>query len=109
LHLLNREISLGVELFFKCANEAFSQKNHWMEGKNFNIFHIFLAGNSCKSNLVKEIFEKEIKIFEKNIKTYHKDFEEVKLYAPLGSMEAQEFMKEKNTCTINFVMFPDSY
>lgn len=77
-------IKNGVDVFF--ANLSSAIKN-----KMVNEINIFLAGNSSKSEYVKEIFEaKKIEMLDGN----EKFNEKVKIFPPLGTEEAEEKQKE---------------
>ena len=69
---LSNRIEEGVERFFAEMETAF-------EDTNSHLIHILLAGNSCRSPLVKQLFDKHIKEFQEE----HQDME-LKLWLPLG-------------------------
>ena len=69
---LSGRIEEGVERFFAEMETAF-------ENTDVNLIHILLAGNSCRSSLVKKIFDKHIKKFQEE----HQD-KDLKLWLPLG-------------------------
>ena len=77
------KISDGIEKFFAALDniEAFQADE--------SIVHIFLAGNSCKSPIVSNLFRKKIKEKTTESMSY-------KLYYPLGSVEAEKYMKDNN-------------
>ena len=58
LELLRKRIGKGVESFFTAFRQAF--RYHGLEPKTL---HILPAGNSCRSPLVKELFEKRIESY----------------------------------------------
>ena len=77
-------IKNGVDVFF--ANLSSAIKN-----KMVNEINIFLAGNSSKSEYVKEIFEaKKVEMLDGN----EKFNEKVKIFPPLGTEEAEEKQRE---------------
>lgn len=94
-NIIKAQIESGVQNFFTAFRKAFKDKNIKLP------VHIFLAGNSSKSPVVKELFEKYIKQEEAGIaetilvndgksKSTDKCFE---LHLPLGAaykIEAQE-------------------
>ena len=80
----------GVANFFFRLKETFREP---YVPKTLNRINLFLAGNSCKSPLVKELFEEYIEDFVKD----NEDFKDVfELFPPLGSDEAIQKMKERN-------------
>ena len=83
-NFIEARIRQGVENFFQSLYSAFS-------GKNIYPIHILLAGNSCKSPVVKKIFDEFI---ENESKRIHQDAaiegEIFKLYMPLGLKENAE-------------------
>ncbi len=92
-------IEAGVNQFFFKLEQIFAQGN-LLKGCSHGI-QIFLAGNSCKSPVVREIFDARIKEEEARIKEaddgksplgdgslYH-------LFPPLGTKEAKEMQKEQ--------------
>lgn len=78
---LSNRIEEGVERFFAEMEVAF-------EATDSHLIHILLAGNSCRSPLVKELFDKHIKEFQEE----HQDME-LKLWLPLGQ-EIKEDSKD---------------
>ena len=58
--VIKNRIRQGVENFFQSLHTAF-------KGKTVYPIHIFLAGNSCRSPLVKELFEEFIKKEQKEM------------------------------------------
>lgn len=54
--LLRERIAMGVDAFFHTFAQTFKQN-----GIETDAFHIILAGNSCKSPLVQECFQKQAK------------------------------------------------
>lgn len=83
--LLKEHISIGVQNFINQMHAVFKKKDL----KTYPI-HIFLAGNSCKSTILQEIFiDSLVKSIKEFITTHdeHPDVEELelyKLYPPLG-------------------------
>lgn len=77
------KIGAGIEKFFAALDsiEAFKSDK--------NMVHIFLAGNSCKSPIVSNLFRKKIKEKTTESTTY-------KLYYPLGTVEAEKYMEDNN-------------
>ena len=76
---IRARIQTGVENFFQSLNSAF-------EGKDVYPIHIFLAGNSCKSPLVKELLENYI----------NDDSEKFVLHLPLGMDESATEVNDMN-------------
>jgi len=81
-NIIRQRIKKGVENFFIKLKETFKHPN---VPKNTECIHIFLAGNSSKSPLVKELFEENIKRFEatKENKSNQTQSEYFKLHPPL--------------------------
>ena len=80
-----QEIDDGVKSFFKTMVIAIHVTK---ETSLVDKVHIFLAGNSCRSPIVKKLFENEIKNQEKEIPV------EFILYPPLGTEDADKKMDE---------------
>jgi hypothetical protein len=87
--ILSNRIERGVKAFFEKLKDSFKKRE---ESENIDKINIFLAGNSSKSTILKELFNKEItaqeKIWKKdseiNIET---DDEIFKIFEPLKSDE----------------------
>ncbi|WP_295916935.1 hypothetical protein [uncultured Anaerovibrio sp.] len=96
-NLLREKIRTGIENFFEARKDAFL-------GKEIYPIHILLAGNSCKSPIVKELFDKKIKEEEQLIREKiaentgsQKDIPEIFiLHLPLGAEENQEMELSEN-------------
>ena len=92
---LRKRIEQGVDKFF---NALFSlvRGKHGDELKNINSVHIFLAGNSSKSEILREIFrdkcEKYSTEFRNEVGDPDDDVEYFKIYPPLGTKEAEELI-----------------
>ncbi len=65
--VIRQRIEFGVSNFFEALFEAFDGRDGYG-----NKIHIFLAGNSCKSHFVKEIFDSKIKAIKNDIATEKK-------------------------------------
>lgn len=78
-------ISRGVTNFFQAWQEAFKNREEMPDH-----IHIFLAGNSCRSPIVKELFDEQIKATEADISA-HSDGKPAEglfiLHLPLGMEE----------------------
>lgn len=78
-------ISRGVTNFFQAWQEAFKGREEMPDH-----IHIFLAGNSCRSPIVKELFDEQIKAKEADISA-HSDGKQAEglfiLHLPLGMEE----------------------
>ncbi len=83
-------IRRGVVNFFARLKETFKEP---YVPKNLTRINLFLAGNSCKSPLVKELFEECIESFVNDNAVFKNVFE---LFPPLGSDESIQKMKERN-------------
>lgn len=80
-------ISRGVTNFFQAWQEAFKNREEIPDH-----IHIFLAGNSCRSPIVKELFDEQIKAKEEDISAYS-DGKQAEglfiLHLPLGMEEGE--------------------
>lgn len=80
-------ISRGVTNFFQAWQEAFKNREEMPDH-----IHIFLAGNSCRSPIVKELFDEQIKAKEEDISA-HSDGKQAEglfiLHPPLGMEEGE--------------------
>lgn len=83
LELIRQRIGLGVEAFFKCIEKTIL--HHEKAQYSSNKVYIFLAGNSCKSKFVTELFEKAIKEYNaKYNKRHNKENDWFELILPLS-------------------------
>lgn len=80
-------ISRGVTNFFQAWQEAFKNREEMPDH-----IHIFLAGNSCRSPIVKELFDEQIKAKEEDISA-HSDGKQAEglfiFHLPLGMEEGE--------------------
>lgn len=80
-------ISRGVTNFFQAWQEAFKDREEMPDH-----IHIFLAGNSCRSPIVKELFDEQIQATEADISA-HSDGKQAEglfiLHLPLGMEEGE--------------------
>lgn len=80
-------ISRGVTNFFQAWQEAFKNREEMPDH-----IHIFLAGNSCRSPIVKELFDEQIQATEADISA-HSDGKPAEglfiLHLPLGMEESE--------------------
>jgi hypothetical protein len=84
-NILYKRIEKGVKSFFEQLRLSFSKQDYLDDIDKINIF---LAGNSSKSTILKEIFNKELQEQEKIIKEQIESEEEVfKLFEPLASSD----------------------
>lgn len=93
VNIFKERIEMGVRNFFEALKLTF--KNHPLN--DTEKVHIFLAGNSCKSPIVKYCFNKYIENCSSEIIKYSgnsKDY--FYLYPPLGTEEARTVLTEKN-------------
>lgn len=98
LSLLRDRIEDGVKNFFAAMVQTFS-KSDLKEAKGI---HIFLAGNSSKSAIVKELFDRYSQDWTRKIQERFQDemlLEEVssffRVYPPLGTEEARKIQEER--------------
>ena len=66
LDLIKNRIQKGIDAFFKCMERTFLHQEKAQEEERK--VYIFLAGNSCKSVFVKELFEKTMKNYYQKFK-----------------------------------------
>ncbi|WP_288947066.1 hypothetical protein [uncultured Megasphaera sp.] len=65
---IKERISSGIENFFTALRTAFNKRNALDKEKKLAVpIHIFLAGNSCKSTVVQQLFADKIQQEEKAI------------------------------------------
>ena len=90
--ILRNRIEKGVKNFFESLKLAFAKENI----KDVKNVLIFLAGNSSKSPIVIELFEKYIKEETEDIIKYNniEAGEYFKIYPPLGTEEAYNIQEE---------------
>lgn len=93
IQILKNRIEKGIINFFESLKLTFLNAQH----DDCDKVHIFLAGNSSKSPIVKLLFEEHIKALSEQIHDhYHKDGKEFfVLYPPLGTDEAIAIQKEQ--------------
>lgn len=89
-NILKQRISKGVRQFFNALKSAFGE-SYIQKTASIDHVNIFLAGNSSKSPLLKDIFAENIKEWNKNIsQKENEDDSFFTLFPPLGSKEAFE-------------------
>lgn len=108
--LLQERIEQGVSEFFSALKKVCRKENLHKEISNAQVIHIFLAGNSSKSEIVKDIFQKQIEsetqAFQEEIacaqdcdaenlmhlmdESENQALQIFKLHNPLGTTEANE-------------------
>ena len=88
VEILRNRIAKGVDSFFEGLREVFANYKDEID-LNTDIIHIFLAGNSSKSPIAKELFEQKIDKLQKDFqsKNYKGKFE---LYPPLDNQNNSE-------------------
>lgn len=88
--VLEKRIEKGVINFFESLRLAFAMPLT----KDVQKVHIFLAGNSCKSELVQELFQSYI---QKTTLEVGPEQDQVlfELYPPLGTSAAQQLQRER--------------
>ncbi len=92
--LIESRIREGVNNFFSALLLSYQNHKNWKNNK----VNILLAGNSCKSPIVKKVFDEVIEEQESNIKEKYND-EDVsglfEIFPPLGTEEAYEKMESR--------------
>jgi hypothetical protein len=96
--ILHARIEKGIRNFFDAIKLNFSRNDII----NVDSINIFLAGNSSKSPIVREIFDEYIKnhteeILEKTDCEYKKEF--FKIFPPLGTEESERIQQERGVQT----------
>lgn len=86
LDLIKARIKKGIDAFFRCLERTFKYSERARE-ENRKVY-IFLAGNSCKSKFVKEIFEG-------NIQEYYETFKKMRPDAGKSYFELIEPLEDK--------------
>jgi hypothetical protein len=81
--ILFDRIEQGVINFFNALRLAFSNSNIPLQ--DIDNINIFLAGNSSKSNFVKDIFDKQIALQHEEMDVFSEKESRFKLYQPLGA------------------------
>lgn len=92
--IIERRISEGVNNFFSALMLSYQNG----KAKKAPTVNILLAGNSCKSPVVKEAFQKAIAEREREIKEKYKKDENEKMFEifpPLGTEEAYKKMESR--------------
>ncbi len=94
MKMIENRIEKGVKNFFQSMKLCFN-RNKLMAAEGINIF---LAGNSSKSPIVKELFDKYIKAETENINKENdgENREYYHLYPPLGTKEANEIINKNS-------------
>lgn len=93
---IRSRIESGVSQFFKAFDSAFFYNGN--DETNIDRVYILLAGNSCKSPIVKEVFEEHIAQYEKSAQKENL----FKLLPPIGSDsfgEVRESLKNEISIT----------
>lgn len=92
--MLKKRIERGVKQFFLRMKESFRMPT---VSEDLTRINIFLAGNSCKSPIVKELMDKYAAEFKKDIDAAVDDNTpiEIQVFPPLGSDEAFELIRER--------------
>ena len=89
IEMIKQRIQKGVDAFFKCIEKSILG-NRAAQFASEKIY-IFLAGNSCKSVFVKEIFENTIKAYnEEYAKIEDKEQDRFVLIEPICSAEMED-------------------
>ncbi|GMT38644.1 hypothetical protein NHP20013_07230 [Helicobacter bizzozeronii] len=101
--LFKERIKRGVDNFFseffRATARFFEKKGMLEEGRSIHTFHIFLAGNSSKSPLVKELFEAKIAQISEQDANQAQTPIDYKLYPPL---ESADFAKPNGKTGVAF-------
>jgi hypothetical protein len=108
-------ISNGIDQFFHKMSQVFGKNRQLKNGLYQDCIRIFLAGNSCKSEILKTLFkqkiEEENQLMIEKYKEEHRECEipeDVRffdLYPPLGSEEAKTIQEERH-CISEYAVPP---
>lgn len=91
---IEAKIREGIKSFFAALMLSYQSEKI----RKPSTVNILLAGNSCKSPIVRKVFEEEIKLHEERIKgEYDSENQErfFEIFPPLGTREAYIKMKER--------------
>lgn len=105
---LKKRIEKGVKQFFEALKDTFSGR-HISKTARADKINIFLAGNSSKSEILQEIFKKNIEEWNKSIKPANSDSDEVGhfiLFPALGTDEAEKIQKERGIEKVSALAAP---
>lgn len=106
-NILKQRISKGVRQFFNALKSAFGEL-YIQKTASIDHVNIFLAGNSSKSPLLKDIFAENIKEWNKNIsQKENEDDSFFTLFPPLGSKEAFEIQSNHGINNIDELEAPN--
>lgn len=106
-NILKQRISKGVRQFFNALKSAFGE-SYIQKTASIDHVNIFLAGNSSKSPLLKDIFAENIKEWNKNIsQKENEDDSFFTLFPPLGSKEAFEIQSNHGINNIDELEAPN--
>lgn len=106
-NILKQRISKGVRQFFNALKSAFGE-SYIQKTASIDHVNIFLAGNSSKSPLLKDIFAENIKEWNENIsQKENEDDSFFTLFPPLGSKEAFEIQSNHGINNIDELEAPN--
>lgn len=96
--ILKSRIEKGVRQFFNALKEIFSEK-YLEKTSSLDKINIFLAGNSSKSPILKNIFQENIREWNEKIScnsdASESDNKFFEVFPPLGTSEARKIQKER--------------
>lgn len=95
--ILEQRIEKGVKQFFEALVDTFSNR-HINKTARADKIHIFLAGNSSKSQILQKIFQENIEKWNQEIqsaKRYSDEIGHFILFPALGTEEAEKIQKER--------------
>lgn len=96
--ILSKRIERGVRSFFESMILAMKLSE---ETQKMECIHIFLAGNSSKSPILKEKFDECIEIYADKFKNEYPKWKNMfKIYPPLGTEEAKSIQKDNGVTNI---------
>lgn len=109
-HILQNRIEKGVKQFIEALKDTFTSKHIGKTG-NADKINIFLAGNSSKSPILKDVFQKNIAEWNKGIKGSENgknddDADHFTLFPPLGTDEAISIQEERGVLGDDYLESP---
>lgn len=94
--IIEERIENGIVQFFSALKNSFTPETSLSQISKISKMHIFLAGNSSRSPIVSELFKKYIDKLYESMSKDNKDLSEwIKVYPPLGSVQAEKIQNRE--------------
>ena len=90
--IIKEKIESGVSQFFSTLKNSFDIGTSLSKIQKITEINIFLAGNSCKSKVVLEVFKHHIELLYDSMGCYEEN-RWIKIYPPLGTLQAEKIKK----------------